>query len=187
MLISPPALPQLLERSVALPNTPGPALLRYSRGAELQQLDAAADEAAGAAEDDDIEVAAALGSDEDEEAAAARQQAAADSRQLEAASEQLEASDAAAAEQADSAHNFELLKRASRRGEHAPHAWTAESAAAEVAAMASERRGARKPTLMSYLALVHAYAKGRRDGAMLDAIEKLLQVRGALRHSALAK
>lgn len=166
---------------MALHNTPGPALLRYSKGAEVQQPEAAAGEPAGeaaaAAEGDELDSAVVLASDEEEEAAAARQ-AAADSRHLEEASEQLEASDAAAAEQADSADNFELLKRAARRGVHAPHAWTAELAAAEVAAMAEQQRGTRKPSLVSYLALVHAYAKAHQDESMLQAIRKLLEVGG---------
>ncbi|PRW45007.1 Deoxycytidylate deaminase isoform A [Chlorella sorokiniana] len=172
---------QVLERSVALHNTPGPSLLRYSKGPEAQQPEAAGEAADGApvalgAEGDALESEVVLASDEEEAAAeAARQQAAADSRQLEAASEQLEASDSAAAERADSADNYELLQRAARRGVHAPHAWTAESSAAEVASMAAEQRGVRKPSPLSYLALIHTYAKAQQDEAMLQAVHKLLE------------
>lgn len=166
---------QVLERSVALHNTPGPSLLRYSQGVEVPPTEAAAAVEGFALGGEDSEVA--LASDDEEAAAAAaeRQQAAADSQQLDDASEQLEASDAVAAERADSAANYELLQRAARRGVHAANAWTAESAAAEVAAMEAEQRGVRKPSLVSYLALIHAYARAHSDEAMLQAIHRLLE------------
>lgn len=163
---------------MALHNTPGPSLLRYSQGVEVPPTGAAAEGEGFALGGEDSEVA--LASDDEEAAAAAaeRQQAAADSQQLDEASEQLEASDAVAAERADSAANYELLQRAARRGVHAANAWTAESAAAEVAAMEAEQRGVRKPSLVSYLALIHAYARAHSDEAMLQALHRLLEVGG---------
>jgi hypothetical protein len=89
-------------------------------------------------------------------------------------SDDLEAAEAAAAEKGDYAYR----KRQDTHDPKTPAWWDAANAA-EAAAIAGRNSGIRPPSLMAYLALVHAYARaeGQLEG-LFDAIGKLQQVGG---------
>jgi pentatricopeptide repeat protein len=87
-------------------------------------------------------------------------------------SAELEASNAAAAEAAEEISR-EHRPKVMAGGASWVHPDTVE---VEAAAMASEARGVRLPTLLSHLALVHAYARGGQLEGMLEAVDRLQQV-----------
>ncbi|KAL4857705.1 Pentatricopeptide repeat-containing protein [Chlorella vulgaris] len=185
---------QLLERSVSLPNTPSnlAAAEDLHQGATQEQQEA--DEAEAAEHDSEWEssaggrAAAAAAAGEAEAAAGAASGLVADAEsqaQAEAqphaaggeaallarVSAELEASNAAAAEAAEEISR-EHRPKVMAGGASWVHPHTVE---VEAAAMASEARGVRLPTLLSHLALVHAYARGGQLEGMLEAVDRLQQ------------
>lgn len=157
---------------MALPNTPSAHWLHKGRAAGQRGAEAHEEAAAGEFEDGGSEGEDAAGS---EAAVAEQQQAEAHSRQLQALSAQLEASEAARAEEAEAAASRERHRHTGRAPQRPPPLDVA-AAAAEAEAMAAERQGARKPSMLSHLAIIHAYARARQPAGMFEAVERLLQV-----------
>lgn len=164
---------RLLERSVALPNPPGSLGALGTHPGSAARLEEEAAEEAGP---DALLAADAEAAGEGEAVPAVPQD------QLDA---ELESAHLRAAEAAEAAAEQQQQQGGGgggRRREAPPSEspdW-GELAREEVRALAAQGRGTRAPSLLSHLALVHAYARAGEFGSMFRAVARVEEVGGKL-------